>query len=73
MLKLKGVDLYQQIMAVLARIAGPDGIERIPLEGANPSEWQAPLIPRYFHSRAASIAGGSSEVQREVIAKLTLG
>ncbi len=73
LLKLKGVDLYQQIMALLARIAGPDGMERIALEGANPSEWQAPLIPRYFHSRASSIAGGSSEVQKEIIAKLTLG
>ena len=72
-LKLKGTELQQEIVALLARIAGPAGLERIPLEGFNPPEWQAPLVPRYFYSRAASIYGGTSEVQKDIVAKMILG
>lgn len=72
-LKLKGVELYQDIMALLARIAGPPGVERVPLHDGPPAEWYAALVPRYFHSRATSIAGGSSEVQKEILARLELG
>lgn len=72
-LKLKGTELQQEIVALLARIAGPAGLERVPLEGFNPPEWQAPLVPRYFYSRAASIYGGTSEVQKDIVAKMILG
>ena len=30
-------------------------------------------FPRYFNYRASSIAGGSNEVQRNIVAKLVLG
>jgi alkylation response protein AidB-like acyl-CoA dehydrogenase len=29
--------------------------------------------PRYFNGRAASIYGGSNEIQRGIVAKLVLG
>ncbi|MEY3658553.1 MAG: Acyl-CoA dehydrogenase, C-terminal domain, partial [Pseudomonadota bacterium] len=29
--------------------------------------------PRYFNGRAASIYGGSNEIQRNIIAKMVLG
>ena len=32
-----------------------------------------PIVPRYFNFRAASIYGGSNEVQRNIIAKAALG
>ena len=31
------------------------------------------VFPRYFNLRASSIAGGSNEVQRNIMAKLVLG
>jgi alkylation response protein AidB-like acyl-CoA dehydrogenase len=30
-------------------------------------------VPRYFNGRAASIYGGSNEIQRNIIAKMVLG
>ena len=31
------------------------------------------VLPNYFNLRAASIAGGSNEVQKNIVAKLVLG
>ena len=31
------------------------------------------VFPRYFNLRASSIAGGSNEVQKNIVAKLVLG
>jgi acyl-CoA dehydrogenase len=30
-------------------------------------------LPRYFNLRASSIAGGTNEVQKNIVAKLVLG
>ncbi len=68
-LKLKGVELQQDIAALLARLQGPRGLERRPLDDLQ----QGPLAPRYFYSRAASIYGGTSEVQKDILAKALLG
>jgi len=68
-LKLKGVELQQEINALLARVAGPSGLER-----RDSSEIvHGPLAPRYFYSRAASIYGGTSEVQKDILSKFILG
>jgi pimeloyl-CoA dehydrogenase len=50
-------------------VAGPTGIER---RGSSDIEY-GPLVPRYFYSRAASIYGGTSEVQKDILAKFILG
>ncbi len=68
-LKLKGVELQQEIAALLARLHGPLGLERRPLDDPQ----QGPLVPRYFYSRAASIYGGTSEVQKDILAKAIVG
>jgi len=68
-LKLKGVELQQEINALLARIAGPGGLERRPDTDIAPG----PITPRYFYSRAASIYGGTSEVQKDIVAKAIVG
>lgn len=36
-------------------------------------DYAAPLAPRYFNYRKASIYAGSTEIQRNIIAKLLLG
>ncbi len=71
MLKLKGVELQQDLGALLARLDGPAGLERRPAEGTMAGH--GPLTPRYFYSRAASIYGGSSEVQKDILAKALVG
>ena len=32
-----------------------------------------PIVPEYLNGRAYTIFGGSSEIQREIIAKMVLG
>ncbi|MGB3067896.1 MAG: acyl-CoA dehydrogenase family protein [Ottowia sp.] len=68
-LKLKGVELQQEVNALLARLAGPAGLERRPADDVA----HGPLTPRYFYSRAASIYGGTSEVQKDILAKSIVG
>ncbi|PTB17047.1 acyl-CoA dehydrogenase [Trinickia symbiotica] len=68
-LKLKGVELQQEVNSLLARLAGPGGLER---RGPDDTEF-GPLAPRYFYSRAASIYGGTSEVQKDILAKNIVG
>ncbi|VTU40725.1 Acyl-CoA dehydrogenase [Variovorax sp. PBS-H4] len=68
-LKLKGTELQQEINALLARIAGPGGLERRPADDVT----HGPLAPRYFYSRAASIYGGTTEVQKDILAKAIVG
>jgi pimeloyl-CoA dehydrogenase len=70
-LKLKGVELQQALAALLARIDGPVGLERRGI--GNVPENHGPLSPRYFYSRAASIYGGTSEVQKDIVAKTIVG
>ena len=68
-LKLKGCEIQQDIAALLARLDGPAGLERQTDDDAG----FGPLTPRYFYSRAASIYGGTSEVQKDILAKAAVG
>jgi pimeloyl-CoA dehydrogenase len=70
-LKLKGVELQQETAALLARLDGPAGLERRPMTSG--PQHHGPLVPRYFYSRAASIYGGTSEVQKDILAKAVVG
>jgi pimeloyl-CoA dehydrogenase len=68
-LKLKGTELQQQINELVATLAGPLGLERAASHEVA-TNW---LVPRYFFSRATSIYGGSSEIQKEILARALLG
>ena len=68
-LKLKGTELQQEINALLARIVGPGGLERRSADEVT----HGPIVPRYFYSRAASIYGGTTEVQKDILAKAIVG
>ncbi len=69
-LKLKGTELQQAIASLLARLDGPAGLEKPRPDAA---EVHGPLTPRYFYSRAASIYGGTTEVQKDILAKAIVG
>ena len=69
-LKIKGVELRQAASELLMRVVGPAGLEfAYEGHGLAPSE----AASNYFTLRAASIYGGASEVQKNIIASSVLG
>ena len=77
MLKLKGTDIVQRMTEFFVECAGPHAAPWFPeIAGDNAPtvgpDWARPEVVRYLEGRAASIAGGSDEVQRNIIAKHVL-
>ncbi len=79
MLKVKGTIIRQEINDLARRAVGPYALPFASeaIEGANEApfgpEYAAPVAAEYFNNRKLSIFGGSNEVQRQIIAKTTLG
>ncbi|MDZ4078906.1 acyl-CoA dehydrogenase family protein [Hydrocarboniphaga sp.] len=79
-LKVRGVDLRQSASELMLRAAGPYAL---PAEGEydepNPdaplagSTWGSTIAPVYYILRAASIYGGATEVQKNILAQSVLG
>lgn len=76
MLKLKGTDIVQRVTEFFVECAGPFAAPWFPETVGQPQtigpDWAQPEMVRYLEARAASIAGGSDEVQRNIIAKHVL-
>lgn len=75
-LKLKGVELRQAASELLLEAAGPAALEVRCDEdpfGPDEAEWLGTIMPNYAILRAASIYGGSSEVQKTIVANTILG
>lgn len=78
-LKLKASELHQIATEILLEVAGPQAMpaqpEFLELETdlAIGPDWAAGAAPTYFMNRSWTIAGGSSEIQRNIIAKRILG
>ena len=70
-LKLKGTEIQQEIASLTMRLLGSEGIER-PAQQAQAS-WRTAPATRYLFSRAASIYGGTNEVQKDLLARSILG
>jgi hypothetical protein len=75
-LKLKGTEIVQRMTEFFVECAGPYAAPWFP-EIAGPRQsvgpaWAQPEMVRYLEGRAASIAGGTDEVQRNIIAKHVL-
>jgi alkylation response protein AidB-like acyl-CoA dehydrogenase len=79
-LKLKGTIIVQAFTEMFVEAAGPYAAPWLPeiahagsnLEPVGPM-WAHLETIRYLNGRAASIAGGSDEVQRDIVAKHVLG
>lgn len=76
-LKLKGTDIVQRMTEFFVECAGPYAAPWFPeVNGPAPDDvgpaWAQREVARYFEGRAASIAGGSDEIQRNIIAKHVL-
>ena len=78
-LKIKGGELYQAATEILVEVAGPQAMARQTefLKGetgtAVGADWAATTSHNYFMMRERTIAGGSTEVQHNIIAKAILG
>lgn len=77
MLKLKGTDIVQRMTEFFVECAGPYAAPWFPeIEGPPPEpvgpDWARREVARYYEGRAASIAGGTDEIQRNIIAKHVL-
>ncbi len=79
LLKLKGSTVRQEMTDLLRRAVGPYAMPYVPEafdEGFNEEpigpEGAMPLANSYFNMRKLTIYGGSSEVQRNIIAKAML-
>ena len=76
LLKLKGTEIVQRMTEFFVECAGPYAAPWFPAV-AGPAhavgpDWAQAEVTRYFEGRAASIAGGTDEVQRNIIAKHVL-
>ena len=74
-LKLNTTRLEQSINEVSVDILGYRGFAMDPVAGGSPyrPDFTQSIVPRYLNNRAASIFGGSQEVQRNIISKMVLG
>lgn len=62
MLKIKGTEIQQTLTELMMLAADPADLEKYEV-----------LARRYYNMRKTTIYGGSNEVQRNIIAKMTLG
>jgi alkylation response protein AidB-like acyl-CoA dehydrogenase len=73
MLKIRGTEVQQAITELMMQAAGPEAQPFVAVEGGEVDPLHSRLAPRYFNFRKASIYAGSNEIQRNIIAKATLG
>lgn len=66
-LKLKGTEIQQDLHLLLAKLAGDDGLEQPASAEQGPH-----IVQRYLFSRALSIYGGTSEIQKDILARAVL-
>jgi alkylation response protein AidB-like acyl-CoA dehydrogenase len=73
MLKIKGTEIQQSITELMMQAAGPLAQAFRPVDTMDFDHFTARLAPRYCNMRKATIYAGSNEIQRNIIAKATLG
>lgn len=71
-LKMRGSELQQAATELVLDIAGPDALPVHTADIASP-DWAQRSGPSYLNYRKTTIYGGSSEVQRTIIASSILG
>jgi alkylation response protein AidB-like acyl-CoA dehydrogenase len=74
LLKIRGTEIQQAITELMVQTAGPLAQAFRPVDGDEGFDrLTAALLPRYCNLRKATIYAGSNEIQRNIIAKATLG
>ncbi|MDA0224719.1 MAG: acyl-CoA dehydrogenase family protein [Proteobacteria bacterium] len=74
MLKIKGTEIQQALTELAMQAVGPLAQPFRPTDGSSDfDDYTAGLAPRYCNYRKTTIYAGSNEIQRNIIAKMTLG
>jgi alkylation response protein AidB-like acyl-CoA dehydrogenase len=73
MLKIKSSEIQQAMTELMMQAAGPMAQPYIAVADGSVDPFVSRLTPRYANYRKASIYAGSNEIQRNIIAKMTLG
>jgi alkylation response protein AidB-like acyl-CoA dehydrogenase len=74
LLKIKGTEIQQSLTELMMQTAGPFAQTFRPVDATAAFDaFTASLAPRYCNVRKATIYAGSNEIQRNIIAKATLG
>ncbi|PUE14949.1 acyl-CoA dehydrogenase family protein [Limnohabitans sp. MMS-10A-178] len=73
MLKIRGTEIQQMITELAMQAAGPHAQPFKSVSHGSIDSFTSRLAPRYFNFRKASIYAGSNEIQRNIIAKMSLG
>ena len=73
MLKIRGTEVQQGITELMMQAVGPMAQPFAAVDNGAIDHFKSRLAPRYFNLRKASIYAGSNEIQRNIIAKMTLG
>ena len=73
MLKIRGTEVQQMITELMMQAVGPLAQPFKAVGAGSVDPFTSRLAPRYFNFRKASIYAGSNEIQRNIIAKMTLG
>jgi alkylation response protein AidB-like acyl-CoA dehydrogenase len=74
LLKIKGTEIQQALTELMMQAAGPLAAAFRPINGADDFDlFTTRLAARYCNLRKATIYAGSNEIQRNIIAKMTLG
>jgi alkylation response protein AidB-like acyl-CoA dehydrogenase len=73
LLKIKGTEIQQALTELMIQVAGPLAQPVEPLAASDFDQFTAALMPRYCNYRKTTIYAGSNEIQRNIIAKMSLG
>ena len=74
LLKLKGTAIQQGLAELMMQVAGPLAQREVaPAEQDEADAFLAAITSRYLNLRKVTIYGGSDEIQRNILAKMSLG
>jgi alkylation response protein AidB-like acyl-CoA dehydrogenase len=73
LLKVRGTEIQQALTELMLDVAGPFAAPAYPTQDMDFDTNTANLAQRYCNYRKASIYAGSNEIQRNIIAKMSLG
>jgi alkylation response protein AidB-like acyl-CoA dehydrogenase len=73
LLKIRGTEIQQALTELMVEAVGPLAQPFKPVEAMDLDQFTAALMPRYCNYRKTTIYAGSNEIQRNIIAKMSLG
>ncbi len=73
LLKIRGTEIQQTLTELMVQAVGPLAQPFKPIDAADFDQFAATLTPRYCNYRKTTIYAGSNEIQRNIIAKMSLG